>query len=69
MEEEPTVVVTEEQRAKVMSYLQSLFDGLNALIEETRESIKENEDDFEHITSCLQNFKDKSTTMLVDLSE
>jgi uncharacterized protein YsxB (DUF464 family) len=42
-------VVPEEQRQKVMNYLQQLYIALKELIDETREKIKVNEDDFDHI--------------------
>ena len=45
-----------------------LYVQLKELIDDTREKIKTNEDDFDHITICLTEFKDKSTQLLSDLS-
>ena len=60
--------ISEEQRKKILIYLQQLYTGLKELIEETRSALKQNDDDFDHITVCLTQFKEKSTLLLVDLS-
>ena len=60
--------ISEEQRKRILNYLQSLYTGLKECIEDTKTKLKQNEDDFDHITNCLQGFKDKSTLLLADLS-
>ena len=51
--EEAETQITDEQRKKIMNYLQQLYITLKDLIEQTRTQIKENEDDFDHITVAL----------------
>lgn len=51
-----------------MDYLQALYSTLRELIDNTRTQIKNNEDDFDHITSCLQEFKESSTLALAELA-
>ena len=58
----------EEQRKKVLSYLQALYSSLKEIIEECRSAIKTNDEDFDHITSCLSKFKQDSSLMLTNLS-
>jgi hypothetical protein len=45
-----------------------LNQELKDLIDFTRGRIKSNEDDFDHITKCLQEFKDKSIVLLMDVA-
>ena len=45
--------ISEDQRKKILSYLQQLYSKMKELIEQTRSKIKENDEDFEHITNCL----------------
>lgn len=48
--EEEAVAVPDEQRKKVLSYLQQLFAGMKDVIEECRNAIKSNDEDFDHIS-------------------
>ena len=67
-DDQNTGSVSDEQKKKILSYLQQLYSKMKELIEQTRTKIKENEDEFDHITNCLQEFKEKSTLTLIDLS-
>lgn len=53
MEEIENSSANEEQRNKIMAYLQQLYANLKDLIDQTRDKIKQNEEDFDHITTCL----------------
>ena len=52
----------------MIAYLQDLYSSLKELIDKTRSDIKAKDDDFNHITSCLGDFKQSSIVKLADLS-
>lgn len=60
--------MSEEQRRKVLTYLQQLYIALKDIIDKIRQKIKTDEDNFDHITTCLSEFKEKSTSMLMELA-
>lgn len=51
-----------------MNYLSELYISVKEIIEQTRNDIKPKEDDFDHITECLGQFKVNSTLKLSSLA-
>jgi len=63
--EEETI---DEKRKQVMTYFQILHAQLKEAIEQTKANIKRNENDFDHITACLNQFREQSGFIMAEAS-